>query len=1253
MNSLAQPEYPLAGGLADAKYLEAVTQVLGISPQPPAEVETVLQTVIKPENISWAGASTWETAYVAGLRPIAIARAAQRAKWKDGAADGGAPSDVPTPMNAGDAKVFNEKWVAKNLSNEGLPSLVEKVAKYAYRPGADYGKKQLAGEALRRHVSRAARNVALANRVTIPRMRPSDAWADREGPRANFHNHFRKVLHWFLQSPPRELEPTKASRRPVQPNAVALVAHTGGGKTMMGGDLLAEAGVGEVEPDGHRRRALWVTTSQALARDLLNPEQTLRKCLGKDVRVSCIFEGNKQASNADADVVGVTIQSLEDALEDTPEELSGRSLINPDDFDLLIFDEAHHSQTSRLKNLLQRFDCPKVLMTATPTRSEYRSLLHDYHYTRLFGRREAIENGLASPARLVTLPAESDAHAEHLAAVAAVECFIRQGEKVVIYCQPGKDNGESSAQAIRISALINQYCEKMLDPSGYDPALTYAQMIGGTVQDNAARRQQFEDQEHGGAMTTCQMLGEGWNYENLKGTIHVGPQGDLVKFEQETGRPLRLKPDGGEAVLIEVTTPFSGQGGPPRHCLAQLFGLERVPGHDVVIGPKLGGAGEALNDPKSTPLPTMLEFVLPPELAALALPAGTLITEIIIEPEDRHKYEPPPGFSVTDEDLAEQHQVPRGYIQYHLEARPDEPAVPYKLLRRLPLVGQDEENPLSLYVRHYNEELLAQRLAKHPIPRVTEAIYSKSMMSRMLGCGEYLIGATIAELGLPPREPSRAPIESGIRNSRPVPRYTLEELSRIAEIIETLPVVEDGDLTYWDLLRQYPSAARELALDQRERKRYPPNGDKAGVDLFVGAATVAEVAAEQERRIKTLVPLSRVAAELGMTTVTLNYNLTDEERRVAAKNKFTPLAGGTQHAPHVPKRMAREIRRRLRPRGLEPTEIPYVIAKARAGCTEPTLKNALNSRFGAREPRKLPGSSYRWSILPIEALEFVSQRYPKAGIVDVDYGRLNRELEQGEFGYAREVQLLLGVKPEQLSSHEPDEADEEEPESEAQQDDEHQQEALLKSSAASAVVALATTDEKPTSVSESPEPEPRPESALVAAPETAAVEQVPEALALLPPAANPPSARPAEPAVVPPQQPKVQPTSEERTFTDADEVCRQLSCSPQALEFLVVMAKLPPASVLREGAEILGIDKSEAHKFTGLKLRTPNTGWYRLSSLATITNKTIEEVSEYALAAFRNNGTLGVNVCRTQDGLNVYISSNVYNSGRRHFSKRR
>ncbi len=840
-------------------------------------------------------------------------------------------------------------------------------------------------------LSRAACNVLMANTFleTDPATLPSASWAEQEGPRANLQQRFAGILGRFLIAPPRPSERTLAGRKTQMEHAVLLVGPAGVGKTLVAGNWLARIGVGAEKPDGTRRKALYITVAQQLIRDLLNPQKTLQRCLPPNVTKTAIWEDSKDAASARGDLVAVTRQSFAAAVED--------GLIVREDYDTVIVDEAD-DLTPELLELVGTFDCPKLLMTATPTHSTQRDLLRDYHFDRPMSRLEAIEKELLAPTRIITLQAESEPQAEHLAALHAARLFVLQGKKAIVYCQPGGGN----AQARRIAALTTQYAKEALGKD-FNPELAYATMVGSANIDSPEVIAAFEAHEHGAVLTTSQMCGRGWDFTPLAGAIFVGDQGSFSLLDQESSRPGRQSPGKEENQLVEIQLPIRA-GAPTRYCLSQVFGLDYVTGADTVLAPGWQRRPAPRPGQGPTPRPTPPAPPPPPSsrgsaggdpsaggqqaegdeaplaysafLASLGLDVtealvaeGVSIMEIIIEPTRREQYVPPLEYATPDWQLLEANPgISRGYLYYHLGARAGKWAVPFKSIRPLPLSDRPEGEDTRRHTRYYHSELLAARLAIDPLPPVSDTIYSASYMARTLHIPESMALQGIGELGFPPREPSRAPASHVTRGARIVPRYSLEELAALEDWVERIPEASPADEPAVDVLAAHPWALDFLGGDVRVRKRHPRISARKGVDYFFSEEMLWRIEVEHARR-NGLVPLTEVATRAGVTQSRLLDALTKEERAfaLAHRNKFTP-PGGTKNARQVTAEMADAIVARLRARGLGPTEFTAAIYADLMGGITPAVARA-RLRSLPKTTRTLPGAKGEASVYSIDDLE--------------------------------------------------------------------------------------------------------------------------------------------------------------------------------------------------------------------------------------------------------------------------------------------
>jgi hypothetical protein len=994
----------LATVLDGAKYLDIAQAALGTEIMP-EQVKLAVQAVMKPDGVTWEGSPIWLTAYYAGLREHVLARRAS-------ASEGGAAAQA-------DAE-------ARNQSKMRITTRLD-----------------------------VANNVIATPTDALP----SATWADPEGPRADFQVRYGNILRWAAVMPPRTTEELPAGGKPIMQDAIVLPAPTGVGKTLLGGNYLAAAGVGQEAANGKRKRALWITISQQLITDILNEDKTMQKTLPEGATTTAIWEGSKDESSASGDLVAITVQSLEEAL--TAIEEGREPLLNPQDFDILMFDEAHESLSPRVTQLLERFDCQKVLLTATPARSNWISLLNRYHHVPPMGRREAIEEGLLSPVHIVSIMAEDMPHAEHQAALAAVDFFIKHGKKATIYCQPGGEN----AQARRIAKLIDVYAEQIMGDA-YNPGLVYAEMVGSANANSQESIAAFEGQTHGGVRTTSQMLGVGWDPVELDGSIWVGPQGDFLALMQESGRSVRPKADGRAAWWIHINTPIPEGSRTINYGLPQTVGLEEVPPPDWEIGrppdwarprppmpgergggrtepgpspwrpgaqtgpggapgpmPSEGSPGSSdapeTGSPQPSPSPdaeTILSGVSE-ELARSFITPHTPLAEIIIEPGRRDRYIPPPEFSVTDEQLAERFNVPVSFIHYYLDAYPGAPDVSYKSLRTMRVPGLTDE--ARGYIRHYHAEEVEIRLAARPIPRMSDAIYAVNNIARALHAPDSAIYEAIKVLRLPDRPPTRTRPVDGMRTARAAPRYTLAEYTLISDEIARTPVAAPQDQTWQSVAQQYPLGAKMLDPElDRQRMRHPPTSDRKGTESFVLAERVREVAAEDERR-RPLVTAKEAADRAGVTLAALQAGMNSEERAFFddPRNRFAPL-GGTKNSRHLTRAMSDAIVERIGPEPLRYDEVTFEVIKARVADSpsDVNLRRIVAPYAKGEGQRRIGRLEYPVLVFDIQAMRAAEARFgrnPEQAEINYDWFAIEAADPSDELvAYARTMQTdVLGVNP--------------------------------------------------------------------------------------------------------------------------------------------------------------------------------------------------------------------------------------------------
>jgi len=262
-----------------------------------------------------------------------------------------------------------------------------------------------------------------------------------------------------------------------------------------------------------------------------------------------------ETSNGE-EVISASVQSLVHRLDK----------FKPDDFDVLVVDEAHHSSAPTYRKIIDYFK-PRLLLgfTATPNRNDGVGL-KDIYQDIIFERnmRWGIENGYLSPIKCLRVQLGYD-----LRRVA-----VRLGD----YAPEALDravNIESANNAIKETYELYAEPPCLIFCASVDHAENLANLIDGAVavkggQDRSDIVKAFSNGEIP-CLTNCMVFTEGTDLPNIKTIIMARPTKNLSLYQQMVGRAVRLYPGKEHALLIDCV----GAGDEADFCTApSLLGLD-------------------------------------------------------------------------------------------------------------------------------------------------------------------------------------------------------------------------------------------------------------------------------------------------------------------------------------------------------------------------------------------------------------------------------------------------------------------------------------------------------------------------------------------------------------------------------------------------------------------------------------------------------------------------------------------------------
>jgi superfamily II DNA or RNA helicase len=219
------------------------------------------------------------------------------------------------------------------------------------------------------------------------------------------------------------------------------------------------------------------------------------------------------------DVVVGTVQSISPALESvaSPE---------PDQFDLVVVDEAHHSSARTWQALLDCFpNARRVLFTATPFRRDGREIRGRFVFT--YELREAHQDGVFGRIRYQPVEQHGDQRRRDIAVAKATEAQLRADREagldhLVMVRTDRKTRGDE------LAAIYAEHTGLRLVSLNSDHSLRHAKSV--------IKRLRGGDLD---GVITVNMLGEGFDFPQLKIAAVHAPHKSLAATLQFIGRFVR------------------------------------------------------------------------------------------------------------------------------------------------------------------------------------------------------------------------------------------------------------------------------------------------------------------------------------------------------------------------------------------------------------------------------------------------------------------------------------------------------------------------------------------------------------------------------------------------------------------------------------------------------------------------------------------------------------------------------------------
>lgn len=258
--------------------------------------------------------------------------------------------------------------------------------------------------------------------------------------------------------------------------------------------------------------------------------------------------------------------------------------INPDEFEVLVLDEAHKSLSDRRIEAIKGFDnAVKLGFTATPTYSETKSLknllLPDEIYS--MGIAEAVHEELLCPLRVILarttvdlsgVDIKSDGEFVEEKLSKAVNVASRNNPAIDLY---KKYFSGKQGVAFCVGVKHAQDLAGLFEKAGVKAACVYGD------QNPTERKKNLDSYDSGDIKVLCNadLLIEGFDAPAAGVCLNLRPTRSIVVAEQRGGRVLRLDPNnlGKYAVIVEFIDKNAIK---PQKLFSEIVGAAEVPPGD-------------------------------------------------------------------------------------------------------------------------------------------------------------------------------------------------------------------------------------------------------------------------------------------------------------------------------------------------------------------------------------------------------------------------------------------------------------------------------------------------------------------------------------------------------------------------------------------------------------------------------------------------------------------------------------------------
>lgn len=310
---------------------------------------------------------------------------------------------------------------------------------------------------------------------------------------------------------------------------VIVQAPTGAGKTVIAAAIIEGA-------LARGNRVVWFSHSETLGNQAIDTF---------DCNVVRLFSSDKTPDNYD--VLVTMTYTLKNRMADIPAP------------NIVLIDEAHHSAAQSYEDIMEQWPDSKVIgFTATPERLDGKPLKAFQEIIDMPAPRWFIDNGFLAEYEYLAPPMTE----EDIAALSQVRSmagdYNKKGLQEFVDERPsitGNAVQHYLAHALNTQALVFTVgikAAKQTADSFWAEGIPAAYLSGEM---KSEEREEIIEKFKAGrikVLTSCQLIGEGFNVPAVQTVILMRPTKSLTVFLQQVGRALRPKEDGSRAIILDM-----------------------------------------------------------------------------------------------------------------------------------------------------------------------------------------------------------------------------------------------------------------------------------------------------------------------------------------------------------------------------------------------------------------------------------------------------------------------------------------------------------------------------------------------------------------------------------------------------------------------------------------------------------------------------------------------------------------------------